>query len=92
MQAEGRRTCSLQGKQRCKLDCWCRCNACAGPAPYVPASPCNLWTSRCAPLQHVLNELDARWRDEDGPFAGRLPAADTKTAPLRSHLFAGMLR
>ena len=39
------------------------------------------------PLQHVLDDLDARWRDDDGTFAGRLAAADPKTAALCSRIF-----
>ncbi|EFN55215.1 hypothetical protein CHLNCDRAFT_134457 [Chlorella variabilis] len=37
--------------------------------------------------KHVLDDIDARWRDEEGTFAGRLAAADPKTAGLCSRLF-----
>lgn len=35
----------------------------------------------------VLDDIDERWRDEEGTFAGRLVAADPKTAALCSRLF-----
>ncbi|KAL4418732.1 hypothetical protein ABPG77_001789 [Micractinium sp. CCAP 211/92] len=41
-------------------------------------------------LQHfrkVLDDIDARWRDAEGTFAGRLASADPKTASLCSRLF-----
>ncbi|KAL4428371.1 hypothetical protein ABPG75_002460 [Micractinium tetrahymenae] len=41
-------------------------------------------------LQHfrkVLDDIDERWRDAEGTFAGRLASADPKTAGLCSRLF-----
>lgn len=38
-------------------------------------------------MQHMLEDIDSRWRDQDGTFAGRLAAADPKTASLCSRLF-----
>lgn len=38
-------------------------------------------------VQHILDDIDGRWRDVEGTFAGRLAAADPKTASLCSRLF-----
>lgn len=40
-----------------------------------------------AHFKKVLDDIDARWRDEEGTFAGKLAAADAKTAGLCSRLF-----
>ena len=34
-----------------------------------------------------MDDMDARWRDDGGTFAGHLAAADPKTAALCSRLF-----
>lgn len=44
-------------------------------------------TEDLAHYQRVLDDVDARWRDEEGTFAGRLAAADPKTAQMCSRLF-----
>ena len=58
-------------------------------AALPPLGPCmHPACAHCAtPLQHVMADMDARWRDDDGTFAGRLAAADPKTAALCSRLF-----
>ncbi|PSC69848.1 hypothetical protein C2E20_6606 [Micractinium conductrix] len=37
--------------------------------------------------RRILDDVDGRWRDEEGTFAGRLAAADPKAAALCSRLF-----